>query len=159
MNDKAWRGIIIWSIPPTNKWFPVIPSLYMMSTSAKIISTLFTHEMILSLSEEIYQNTRPLPTHQILCLLPGQMKRAPIQIVRQRNDLLTWLPTAIGPEVGRKVNSLLILAKGQKQMPSYPPRVPGKPLQMLLQLLHLPAKPNTLYSQRESLIIPDNQGY
>lgn len=47
MTDKTWRGIIIRSIPPTPKWLPVIPSLYAMSSSADIISTLFTHGMII----------------------------------------------------------------------------------------------------------------
>ena len=47
MTDEAWRGIIIRSIPPTAKWLPVIPSLYTMSTSADIISTLLAHGMIL----------------------------------------------------------------------------------------------------------------
>ena len=46
MSDEAWRGIIIRSIPPTAKWLPVIPSLYAMSSSADIISTLFAHGMI-----------------------------------------------------------------------------------------------------------------
>ena len=46
MNDETWRGILIRSIPPTPKWLPVIPSLYAMSTSADIISTLFAHGMI-----------------------------------------------------------------------------------------------------------------
>ena len=47
MDDEAWRGIIIRSIPPTAKWLPVIPSLYSMSSSADITSTLLTHGMIL----------------------------------------------------------------------------------------------------------------
>ena len=47
MSDETWRGIIIRSIPPTNKWLPVIPSLYSMTTSADIISTLLAHGMIL----------------------------------------------------------------------------------------------------------------
>ena len=47
MDDKSWRGIIIWSIPFMSKWLPVILSLYMMSSSADIISTLFTHRMII----------------------------------------------------------------------------------------------------------------
>src|SRR6202522_2751124 len=38
MTDETWRGIIIRSIPPTQKWLPVIPSLYTMSSSADIIS-------------------------------------------------------------------------------------------------------------------------
>ena len=46
MTDEAWRGIIIRSIPPMPKWLPVIPSLYAMSMSADIVSTLFTHGMI-----------------------------------------------------------------------------------------------------------------
>jgi hypothetical protein len=46
MSDETWRGIIIRSIPPTSKWLPVIPSLYAMSSSADIISTLFAHGMI-----------------------------------------------------------------------------------------------------------------
>jgi hypothetical protein len=47
MSDKTWRGIIICSILPTMKWLSVIPSLYLMTTSADIISTLLAHEMIL----------------------------------------------------------------------------------------------------------------
>ncbi len=47
MADEAWKGIIIWSIPPTTKWLPVIPSLYSMKTSADIFSTLVAHGMIL----------------------------------------------------------------------------------------------------------------
>ena len=47
MSDETWRGIVIRSIPTTPKWLPVIPSLYAMSTSADIISTLFAHRMIL----------------------------------------------------------------------------------------------------------------
>jgi hypothetical protein len=47
MTDETWRGIIIRSIPPTSKWLPVIPSLYSMTTSADIISTLLAHGMIL----------------------------------------------------------------------------------------------------------------
>jgi hypothetical protein len=33
MTDETWRGIIIRSIPPTPKWLPVIPSLYIMTSS------------------------------------------------------------------------------------------------------------------------------
>ena len=47
MLDETWRGIIICSIPPTTKWLPVIPSLYSMTTSADIISTLLAHGIIL----------------------------------------------------------------------------------------------------------------
>jgi gag-polypeptide of LTR copia-type len=47
MSDKTWRGIIIRSIPPTAKWLPVIPSLYSMTTSTDIISTLLAYGMIL----------------------------------------------------------------------------------------------------------------
>ena len=47
MDDKSWRGIIIQSILPMSKWLPVILSLYTMSSSADIISTLFTHRMII----------------------------------------------------------------------------------------------------------------
>ena len=47
MSDETWRGIIIRSIPPTPKWLPVIPSLYSMTTSADIVSTLLAHGMIL----------------------------------------------------------------------------------------------------------------
>ena len=47
MSDETWRGIIIRSIPPTPKWLPVIPSLYSMTTSADIVSTLLAHEMII----------------------------------------------------------------------------------------------------------------
>lgn len=47
MSDETWRGIIIRSIPPTVKWLPVIPSLYTMTASADIISTLLAHGMIL----------------------------------------------------------------------------------------------------------------
>lgn len=47
MTNETWRGVIIRSIPPTTKWLPVIPSLYAMSSSANIISTLLAHGMIL----------------------------------------------------------------------------------------------------------------
>src|SRR5271156_2237985 len=47
MNDETWRGVIIRSIPPTPKWLPVIPSLYALSSSADIVSTLFAHGMII----------------------------------------------------------------------------------------------------------------
>ena len=47
MTEETWKGIIICSISPTNKWLPVIPSLYSMSSTANIISTLITHGMIL----------------------------------------------------------------------------------------------------------------
>ena len=47
MDDESWRGIIIRSILPTPKWLPVIPSLYAMSSSADIISTLLAHGMII----------------------------------------------------------------------------------------------------------------
>ena len=33
MTDETWRGIIIRSIPPTTKWLPVIPSLYVMGVT------------------------------------------------------------------------------------------------------------------------------
>jgi GAG-pre-integrase domain/gag-polypeptide of LTR copia-type len=47
MSEETWRGVIIRSIPPTTKWLPVIPSLYAMTSSADIVSTLFAHGMIL----------------------------------------------------------------------------------------------------------------
>ena len=47
MTDETWQGIIICSIPPTQKWLPVIPSLYTLSSSVDIISTLLAHGMIL----------------------------------------------------------------------------------------------------------------
>jgi hypothetical protein len=47
MLDETWRGVLIRSIPPTAKWLPVLPSLYAMSSSADIVSTLRAHGMIL----------------------------------------------------------------------------------------------------------------
>ena len=47
MDDETWRGVIIRSIPPTDRWLPVIPLLYTMTSSADIISTLLVHGMIL----------------------------------------------------------------------------------------------------------------
>jgi len=47
MNDETWRGIVIRSIPPTTKWLPVIPSLYTMTTTADVFSTLIAHAMTL----------------------------------------------------------------------------------------------------------------
>ena len=47
MSDETWRGIIIRSIPPTTNWLPVIPSLYALSSSTDIVSTLFAHGMII----------------------------------------------------------------------------------------------------------------
>jgi gag-polypeptide of LTR copia-type len=48
MGDETWRGVIIRSIPPTARWLPVIPSLYALSSSPDVISTLLAHGMILS---------------------------------------------------------------------------------------------------------------
>jgi hypothetical protein len=56
MDDETWRGIVIRSIPPTAKWLPVIPSLYSMTTSADIMSTLFAHGLILG------RDTKPATT-------------------------------------------------------------------------------------------------
>jgi len=47
VGDEAWRGIIICSIPPTPNWLPVIPSLYTLTSSADVVSTLLAHGMIL----------------------------------------------------------------------------------------------------------------
>ena len=47
MSDETWRGTIIRSIPPTPKWLPVIPSLYSVTSSPDIISTLLAHGMII----------------------------------------------------------------------------------------------------------------
>ena len=47
MVDEAWRGVIIRSIPPTANWLPVIPSLYTLTSSADVVSTLLAHGMIL----------------------------------------------------------------------------------------------------------------
>jgi len=47
MSNETWKGIIIRSIPPTMKWLSVIPSLYAMTSTADIFSTLIAHEMIL----------------------------------------------------------------------------------------------------------------
>ena len=47
MNNETWRGIIIWSIPPTPKWLPAIPLLYTMSSLADIMSTLLAHGIII----------------------------------------------------------------------------------------------------------------
>jgi len=48
MTDETWKGIIIRSIPPPMKWLPVIPSLYAMTSTADIFSTLVAHGMILN---------------------------------------------------------------------------------------------------------------
>lgn len=47
MLDETWREIVIRSIPPSAKWLLVIPSLYSLTTSAKIVSTLLAHGMVL----------------------------------------------------------------------------------------------------------------
>ncbi len=47
MTDETWKGIVIRSIPTTAKWLPVIPSLYAMTSTADIFSTLVAHGMIL----------------------------------------------------------------------------------------------------------------
>jgi hypothetical protein len=57
MSDETWRGVIIQSIPPTPKWLPVIPSLYTMSSSADIVSTLFAHGMIIRRETNISTST------------------------------------------------------------------------------------------------------
>ena len=52
MTEETWRGILIRSIPPTSNWLPVIPSLYTLSTSADVVSTLLAHGMILNRRSE-----------------------------------------------------------------------------------------------------------
>ncbi len=47
MTEETWKGIVIRSIPPTMRWLPVIPSLYAMTSTADIFSTLLAHGMIL----------------------------------------------------------------------------------------------------------------
>jgi len=47
MTDETWKGIIIRSIPPSTKWLPVIPSLYPITTTADVFSTLIAHRMTL----------------------------------------------------------------------------------------------------------------
>ncbi len=47
MTDETWKGIIVRSIPPTARWLLVVPSLYAMTSTADIISTLVAHGMIL----------------------------------------------------------------------------------------------------------------
>ncbi len=47
MTEETWKGIVIQSIPPTSRWLPVIPSLYAMTITADIFSTLLVHGMIL----------------------------------------------------------------------------------------------------------------
>ena len=62
MSDETWRGIIIRSIPPTTKWLPVIPSLYSMTTSADIVSTLVAHGMILGRETKTFTTAPPSTT-------------------------------------------------------------------------------------------------
>ena len=62
MNDETWRGVIIRSIPPTPKWLPVIPSLYAMTSSADIISTLFAHGMIIGRETKVTTSTNSSST-------------------------------------------------------------------------------------------------
>ncbi len=47
MSDKNWRGIIIRSIPPAQRWLPVLPSLYGMKP-ADIFVMLIAHGMVLT---------------------------------------------------------------------------------------------------------------
>src|SRR6202522_3440217 len=57
MSDETWRGIIIRSIPRTERWLPVIPSLCAMSSSADIILTLFAHGMIIGRNTKASSNS------------------------------------------------------------------------------------------------------
>ena len=111
MNDETWWGIIIHSIPPTQKWLPVIPSLYTLSSSADVILTLLTHGMILG------RNTSGKGTNSSNMVLATWMKHAQTLTAKQRNDLLTQLPTATGQEVVRKDSFCLVLAREWKQIP------------------------------------------
>ena len=60
MSDETWQGIIIRSIPPTNKWLPVIPSLYSLASSADIILTLSAHGMILDSHKSVNSSNTAL---------------------------------------------------------------------------------------------------
>jgi len=53
MSNETWCSILIRSIPPTPKWLPVIPSLYILTSPADIISMLLAHSlMILNRDDE-----------------------------------------------------------------------------------------------------------
>src|SRR5271155_4232490 len=62
MNDETWRGVIIRSIPPMPRWLPMIPSLYAMTSSADIISTLFAHGMIIGRETKVTTSTNSSST-------------------------------------------------------------------------------------------------
>jgi transposase InsO family protein len=49
MDDEAWRGIIIRSIPPTPQWLPLIPSLYALPSAVEVFAMMSSHGMILDL--------------------------------------------------------------------------------------------------------------
>ena len=66
MNDEAWRGIIIRSIPTMLKWLPVIPSLYMLSSSVEIVSTLLAHGMIIGRDTTNKTTTGANPSNTVL---------------------------------------------------------------------------------------------
>jgi len=81
MTDETWRGIIIRSIPPTSKWLPVIPSLYTLTTSADVISTLLAHGMIIdrgSQSKPTLQSQEALDTYDRQLLLARWWEGGPI---------------------------------------------------------------------------------
>lgn len=119
MADETWRGIIIRSIPPTAKWLPVIPSLYTLSSSADVISTLLAHGMILGryttnkggnssntvLAARTFEpctnpncKAKKRSTHSILnCYWPGGGKEGQVLARERRRTPLTHLPHRLLP--------------------------------------------------------------
>jgi hypothetical protein len=85
MNDETWKGIIIWSIPPTAKWLPVIPPLYAMSSSADIISTLFAHGMIIGRDANTKGSTMANSSNTVLAVKANEACTNPNCKVKKRS--------------------------------------------------------------------------
>jgi hypothetical protein len=111
MTEETWKGIIIRSIPPTPKWLPVIPSLYSMTSSADIISTLLVHRMILG-----GDTSNKATTSSNTALAARTTEDALTLNAKLENVPPIPQPTAIGREAGRKDSSRQISARGPRRV-------------------------------------------
>jgi hypothetical protein len=99
------------SIPPTPQWLPVIPSLYALSTSAEIMSSLLAHGMILDRGNEGKPTSSRMRPYSSRAL-----RHVPTRIAKQRNVPLTPQLIVIGLVVRKKGSSLQTLVNGRGRM-------------------------------------------
>ena len=160
MSDETWRGIIIRSIPPTANWLPVIPSLYAMSTSADIISTLLAHGMILGRGTSNKTVTTIGTSSTVLAAKATEGCTNPNCKARKRSThTMANCYWAGGGKEGQFPPNLVRERRRTLPRPLLPPHLPLLQHLSLFQLLRVPAKADTSFSRHIFRIPLENQGY